>query len=267
MTRLLTVTLATAIILAPAAGLASAARRQSPVDIRTARVVPARHPAPIRAHFADAVTLDLANTWAEGGPVDAEWATLKANVPAGSSVTLGPVRYNLLQFHFHSPAEHAVNGRRAAMEVHYVFLREGSAPCARRPDALLVIGARIVPGKAHAELGKIFDRPALPANAAAPHQAIPDFAPGKVLGSLAKSWRYEGSLTAPASFAPTCDEPEGSVAHQLETGTLPENVQWVVLRAPISMAPAQIAAFRKLFPHGNTRPLMPLGARRVSRTG
>lgn len=267
MARLLTTALALAIAVTPGAGGAAVAQRQSPIDIRPARAVPARHPAPLRAHFADAVTLDLANTWAEGGPIDAEWATLKANVPAGSSVTLGQVRYNLLQFHFHSPAEHAVNGRRTAMEVHYVFLREGSAPCARHPDALLVIGARIVPGPAHAELGKIFGQPALPTNSAAAHLAIPGFAPGKVLGSLKHSWRYEGSLTAPASFAPTCDEPEGSVAHQLETGTLPENVQWVVLRDPITMAPAQIAAFRKLFPHGNTRPLMPLGARKVQRAG
>ena len=41
----------------------------------------------------------------------------------------------------------------------------------------------------------------------------------------------------------------------------------VVLRDPITLSPGQIAAYRKLFPHGNTRPLMPLGARKVSRAG
>ena len=105
MNKLLAGALIAATTLSASMAAASEARRQSPVDIRPARTAPARHAAPIRAHFAAPVTLDVGNTWAEGGPVDAEWATLKANVPAGSYVTLGPVRYNLLQFHFHTPAE------------------------------------------------------------------------------------------------------------------------------------------------------------------
>ena len=248
-----------------AASTPAAPARQTPINIRPAQSVPLRHAAPIRATLADDVTLDLANTWAADGPIDAEWATLKATVPAGSTLTLGPVRYNLLQFHFHTPAEHAINGRRAPMEVHFVFLRDGSQPCGRNPDALLVIGAMIRPGPRHAELGKIFDAAALPANAAAGHLAVPHFNLGKVLGPLHPTWRYPGSLTAPASFAPACTQPEGDVAAQLAARVLPENVSWVVLQRPITMSAGQIAAFVRLFPHGNSRPLQPVGSRRVGR--
>ena len=35
-------------------------------------------------------------------------------------IRIGGKRYELLQFHFHSPSEHNVAGRQAAMEVHFV---------------------------------------------------------------------------------------------------------------------------------------------------
>jgi carbonic anhydrase len=239
--------------------------RQSPINIATAKVIKAKKQTAITPNLASDTTIDVVNTYNAAGPLDKEWATLKANVPAGSSVSVNGAQFNLLQFHFHSPSEHAVNGKRTAMEVHFVFLREGAKPCERKPDALMVIGARIVPGAPNSELGKIFDAAALPDNSAAPHLAVPHFDLNNVLASLHGSWRYRGSLTAPASFAPTCDEPEGSVAHQLETGTLPENVSWVLLARSISMSNAQIAAFHQLFPEGNSREVMPLKGRKVIR--
>ena len=238
--------------------------RQSPINVQPAKAVKARAASPISAHFANDATLDVVNTYNTAGTVKQEWATLKANVPAGSSISVDGVKYNLLQFHFHTPSEHAVNGKRTAMEVHFVFLRDAAAPCGRNPDALMVIGARIVAGAHNAELGKIFDSASLPANSAAPHLAVAHFDVGNVLGSLSSSWRYSGSLTAPASFAPTCDEPEGTVAHQLEADDLPENVSWVVLSHTIAISAEQIATFKKLFPEGNSREAMPLKGRKVT---
>ena len=238
--------------------------RQSPINIPAGKVVKAVKASPISASFANDASLLVLNTYNTAGSVKQEWATLKANVPAGSFISVGGVKYNLLQFHFHTPSEHAVNGKRTAMEVHFVFLRDAAAPCGRNPDALMVIGARIVEGAHNAELGKIFDQTSLPANSAAPHIAVAHFDLGTVLGSLARSWRYSGSLTAPASFAPTCDEPEGTVAHQLEADDLPENVSWVVLKHTIAMSADQIANFKKLFPEGNSREAMPLKGRKVA---
>jgi carbonic anhydrase len=232
--------------------------RQSPIDIKVGAVVNAAADQPIVGNFSSSATLDVVNTFDASGKIEKEWATLKANVPTGSSVQIGEAKYNLLQFHFHTPSEHTVNGAHTPMEVHFVFLREGAAPCGRAPDALLVIGARIRSGAANAELGKIFDQANLPANAAAAHLAVADFNVGNVLGNLNNSWRYSGSLTAPASFAPACDEPEGSVERQLESETLPENVSWVVLTHTLAMSPKQIAVFKNLFPEGNTRETQPL---------
>jgi carbonic anhydrase len=42
------------------------------------------------------------------------------NVRPGNFALLGDRRLELLQFHFHSPSEHAFDGARAAMEAHLV---------------------------------------------------------------------------------------------------------------------------------------------------
>ncbi len=242
----------------------AAAVRQSPIDINPASVTSAKAPLPIADHLASDVTLDVLNTYNASGKVEKEWATLKANVPAGSSIEVGGVRYSLLQFHFHTPSEHTVKGSHAPMEVHFVFLRDGAAPCDRSPDALLVIGARIESGAPSAELAKIFDGTTLPVNSASAHLTIPHVNLAKVLGQLSGTWRYSGSLTAPASFAPACVEPEGTIDEQLEAKDLPENVSWIVLSHPITMSAPQISAFKAIFPAGNSRETQPLNGRSVS---
>lgn len=46
--------------------------------------------------------------------------TLEFSIAGGSSVTHGGTRYDLEQFHIHTPAEHAIGGELAAGEVHFV---------------------------------------------------------------------------------------------------------------------------------------------------
>ena len=41
-------------------------------------------------------------------------------MPAGSKLSRGDKSYDLLQFHFHTPSEHLVEGKSFAMEVHFV---------------------------------------------------------------------------------------------------------------------------------------------------
>ena len=45
---------------------------------------------------------------------------IQLNFPAGNSVRINGVRYDLLQMHFHVPAEHRLNGERFPMEAHFV---------------------------------------------------------------------------------------------------------------------------------------------------
>lgn len=46
--------------------------------------------------------------------------TIQVNMNKGSSITVNGKKYNLLQFHFHSPSEHTVNGKPADMVMHLV---------------------------------------------------------------------------------------------------------------------------------------------------
>lgn len=236
--------------------------RQSPIDIHPAQALQ-EHDARIIPHFAHDATLLVTNTYDAAGKVDKEWSTLKATVPAGSSIEIGGVKYNLLQFHFHTPAEHEIDGKRAAMEVHFVFLRDDATPCGHKPDALLVIGALIHAGAPNPELGKIFNQPWLPLASTDPKIMVPHVDLNRILGPLRESWRYKGSLTAPASFVPACNEPEGSIEQQLQSSRLPENVSWVLLAHPVTLSGEQIDRFRKLFPEGNARQVMPVGKRLI----
>src|SRR5262249_31630824 len=46
--------------------------------------------------------------------------TVQVNYAPGSSITVGGVRYELTQFHFHKPSEERVAGKRYAMVAHLV---------------------------------------------------------------------------------------------------------------------------------------------------
>lgn len=237
-----------------------AQERQSPIDIAAREAVNAPLPA-ITADYriADVTVVNTFNP-AAVPYVDKEFATLRVDVAPGSSIRVNHVDYDLLQFHFHTPAEHSVNGRHAPMEIHFVHLRRNA--CAGDADALLVIGARIMPGREHAELNRIFSL-ALPADTAAPTIAVHGLDLAQLLPDLKNSWRYPGSLTAPSNVG--CNNPAGSVARQLETDVFPENVIWVVVPDQLHMSLAQIRTFQRLFSEGNSRHTQPLHGRTVVR--
>lgn len=241
------------------------ARRQSPLEIPSAAPYDNRTPA-----FNDVsalqkpITLTLKN--AAGGPLcdqadckgrtlARKWATIKAYPPkdAAPRILFGKDWYVLSEFHFHTPAEHIVDGDVAQMEVHFVFRREGAPPCDY--DTFLVIGQRIRKGDENAELNKIFGRQVnLPMDYHSPYATVKDFIPGKVLVGLDRSYRYFGSLTAPADLKPhQC--PPGNPVRQLSINEFPQVVFWVLLEPTIQMSDAQIARFKKVFPEGNARPV------------
>lgn len=184
------------------------------------------------------------------GEVDQRWGSLKAYPTSPVKIVFGGRNYSLVEFHFHAPAEHLVNSHLSAMEVHFVFAREGAASCS--PGQLLVIGQRIEPGAANTELEKIFAPGIpLPANYNDPPFDLKGFVPARVLHGLNASYRYAGSLTAPADLG--CANPPGNPIQQLASGHLPEVVSWVLLSTTITMSPTQISRFTALFPNGDAR--------------
>jgi len=224
------------------------------------------------------LTLTVKNTswgpWCptcKGSSVDERWGSLKAYPPKDGApkIKFGEDSYTLVEFHFHSPAEHLVNGRLDEMEVHFVFSRDGTPLCSHNPNGLLVIGRRIKAGRENSTLEKIFGlrnppEIPLPVNSSSPYVTVNNFIISTLLGGLEYSYPYLGSLTAPSELG--CTDPPGTPNQQIVSGYLPEVVQWVLLRDPIEMSPTQIARLQKLFPNGDARGPQTLRRQIVTKT-
>jgi carbonic anhydrase len=147
----------------------------------------------------------------------------------GGSVTFGGETWTLSQFHFHHPAEHAIAGQKAPMELHLVH---------KGAHGLLVVGVMLVDGTGGAPFEPVFWQ--LPR-----HQgdtaAIASVDPTTFLPTDRGFFTYPGSLTVPP-----CSE----------------NVTWVLLKSPVTISHAQLEAFSALYPD-DSRPLQPLNGRTI----
>ncbi|HEY0835147.1 MAG TPA: carbonic anhydrase family protein [Azospirillum sp.] len=156
--------------------------------------------------------------------------TIQVNAPAGGTMTLRGKAYSMLQFHFHSPSEHTLDGKSFPMEVHFVHKAADGE--------LAVLGVFMDQGARHDATEAIW--------AAMPEQAGPETEvagatvdPNAFLPKGRRHFRYMGSLTTPP-----CSE----------------GVVWTMLRESIAVSADQIARFAKLFPL-NARPVQPLNRR------
>ena len=73
--------------------------------------------------------------------------TIQLNAGQGNVLNFGSGPYRLLQFHFHHPSEHLFNGKRFAMEAHFVH--------AHASGALAVVATLMVAGKHNPVFSKI----------------------------------------------------------------------------------------------------------------
>ena len=90
--------------LGPDNAACSAGSQQSPVNIAGAT-------------RADLAALKI--SWPkQGGTIANNGHTIQVNMPAGGTLTAGRDGYDLVQYHFHAPSEHLVDGRRFATEAH-----------------------------------------------------------------------------------------------------------------------------------------------------
>lgn len=207
--------------LSPAFVLAKTGRQQSPVDIVTSQVV-RKDAAPLDASYQD-TTLEILNNG----------HTIEDDYHGGGALTVDGRPYSLAQFHFHSPSEHAIDGKHAPMEMHLVHKDAGGK--------LAVIGVMIREGQTNPELALLWQH--LPATAGRT-EAVEGVLvnASRLLPRNLASYRYSGSLTTPP-----CSE----------------GVSWFVLQEPIEASAEQIATFRKVI-HGNNRPTQPLNARTIT---
>jgi carbonic anhydrase len=216
---------------APAAG-----SEQTPIDIRDEDLTYDENLPALGFSYETRVNLKVVNTGSPG-----EFATVRAVVPdaSASELVVSNVHYKLKQFHWHTPSEHELNGEKFPMEMHLVhsYTDEDGA------QTLTVVGVWIKAGKENKELRKLFD--ALPAQ---PGEEVTagKFNLTRLLPESLESYRYDGSLTTP--------DP---------SGVFLEGVNWIVLAEPVEMSQAQIDAFKRLFPEGNSREVQPLNGRTI----
>ena len=172
---------------------------------------------------------------AEADPVEFAWNrtaawsvvnnghTLQANTTDGGSITVAGTRYDLLQFHFHHPSEHALDHEILPMEVHFVHRAESGA--------LAVVGVMIEEGGQIDLLDAVVQ--AAPSPLRLDGVGIGAADPSQFLPEDDAFYRYQGSLTTPP-----CSE----------------TVLWTVMQQPVRVDAATIAAFAELF-HNNARPV------------
>jgi len=168
-------------------------------------------------NYSSSTTLDVRNT----GSPDTE-ATVKAIVGAGAgSLTRGGTTYDLLQFHFHAPAEHLINGVASALELHFVHQSA--------VGELLVVGQLFEVGAFNSSIDPIFsDLPLVSGG----QKTVNGFNLNALLPNTLTSFRYDGSLT---------------------TSPYTGGVKWNVLTTRSSLSQTQLDGFLALFPDGDSR--------------
>ncbi|MFF3065970.1 carbonic anhydrase [Oerskovia sp. NPDC057915] len=197
--------------------------KQSPVDLPLHSLTESRKvKAPVldyeRAEFSVRDT---------GETIQGDLTTVGPN-----AVTLDGTRYELQQFHLHTPSEHTIDGEPAAMELHLVHRSAGGR--------LAVLGVLLELGRENAALDGFFD--AIPAAAAATSSVAPrpvQVNPAHLVPAWSDLVRYDGSLTTPP-----CSE----------------GVLWSVYERPRMISKAQLGAFTAVHPE-NSRPVQPLNGR------
>lgn len=161
--------------------------------------------------------------------------TIQVNYAPGSWIDVGGARYDLVQFHFHKPSEEKVDGKSHAMVAHLVHKNaEGK---------LAVVAVLLDGGGANATIDSIWKN--LPKEKE--KQVVVPGATVDASELLPKErgyYTFQGSLTTPP-----CSE----------------EVTWLVLKAPVKIADAEIAEFGKIYPM-NARPTQPTNGRPIQET-
>ncbi|HVJ62925.1 MAG TPA: carbonic anhydrase family protein [Tahibacter sp.] len=151
-------------------------RSQSPIDIATAKAVPADDNEPQGLQI-----------WRSVSPIDKVEDNGHA-VQVDTHSTEAMIRgrhFTLAQFHFHAESEHTIDGKHYPLEGHFVFKAQDGR--------LAVVGVMYAEGNANASAQTIVDD--LKPNAQPPAQQTIDI--GQLMPTQRGYYHYLGSLTTP----------------------------------------------------------------------
>lgn len=162
--------------------------------------------------------------------------TVQVNAPEGSANTLevDGVTFQLLQFHYHTHSEHAVDGNYYDMEIHLVHqdLTTGN---------LAVVG--------------VF----LEGDGTSPNDFVQKFAdniPDEEMGAVSTATPINVSDLLPA------DHKYYTYTGSLTTPPCSQGLKWMLLKEPVSISESQLQTFEQVH-EVNARPLQPLNNRTV----
>ena len=157
---------------------------------------------------------------------------MQVNLAAGSGLTAGGRRYELVQFHFHRPSEERVDGKQYDMVAHLVH---------KDAEGRLAVVAVLIERGATPQpvIQTVWANLPLEQGEEVAAQAPLDV--GRLLPTDRSYFTYMGSLTTPPCT---------------------EGVLWMVLKQPVQVSEQQIAIFSRMYPM-NARPVQAAGGRMI----
>lgn len=198
-----------------------AGKRQSPIDFQTDSSTHGISDAGIYMDYHE-VELDIINNG----------HTIQVNITDGNEAIINGKRYALLQFHFHAPSEHTIDGKPVPMEVHLVHRADDGE--------LAVLGVMIKVGKWNRIIHRLWKHMPPEANGRNRMKKVKVNAIGLLPKSKAH-YHYLGSLTTPPCT---------------------QIVEWYVLKEPIEIDASQLKQFHRLY-DANARPVQSVNKRPV----
>ena len=156
--------------------------------------------------------------------------TVQVNYDPGSYMELEDTRYDVVQFHYHTPSEHTIDGESFPAELHIVHRSAG--------DNLAVVGILLREGTENAAYQPFISN--LPVETTEPKDTGVKINAIDLLPSLQTTFRYSGSLTTPPCA---------------------EGVSWLLMTTPVELSAQQLTALDSLFETGNNRPVQPINDR------
>ena len=184
--------------------------RQSPIDIRNPVIGEVE---PIRFNYEPSA-LKVTNNG----------HTIQVDYAPGSHIRFGGARYELVQFHFHTPSEERINGRAFDMVAHLVHKNA--------QGRLAVVAVLLTAGAEQKTIQTIWN-------------AMP---------GLPSATRERLDVTINAADLLPADQTYYSFMGSLTTPPCTEGVQWLVMKNPVEISRDQISHFTALYPM-NARPL------------
>lgn len=195
-------------------------RRQSPIDIR------------------DGIKVDLEPIQFNYKPtqfrITDNGHTIQVDVGEGNSIKVMEREFQLIQFHFHRPAEERVNGRSFDMVAHLVHKDDNGK--------LAVIAVLMKKGSEHPLIQALWNSMPLERGQSIEPSTIINM--NHLLPEARPYYTYMGSLTTPPCT---------------------EDVLWMVFKQPIEVSQQQVSIFSRLYPN-NARPIQPTFERLIKET-